>query len=310
MFFCQNGHIIREEEFKIEVSNRSFRYGDGFFESILFIDNQIPYLNFHFKRLVEASEVLQLKLPANFDILFLENTIQELASKNEIISGRIRLMFYRSGAGLYLPDENEASYFLEIKSLAKPDFSLSSIGLKIDVYSDVPKVASVISKFKSNNCLPYIMAALHKEKRGLDECILLNQFGRVADSISSNVFIVDKDEIITCPVEEGGVEGVFRNVLLRLLEQENLKFKIQKLQLDDLECADEIFLTNAIKGIQWVEYFNGNIYGNSISGELIHIINESLKRQVESKFNLSFCFYYFSLFVRIFWSPVFLSLRD
>lgn len=273
MFVSFNGSLIEDKNFKIGKENRSFKYGDGFFETILCLNGEIKLIDFHFDRLLAACKVFQYKVPKTFNLKFLKNEIVQLLEINKLSLARIRLMLYRQGAGLYQPKTNAFDYLIECIKISKSKYSFNEKGLEIGLFDEIPKCASSISRFKTNNCLPYVLAAVYKKQNQYDECILLNQFGRVADSISSNVFIVNNEIIKTPPIEEGGVEGVMQRNVIALLKESNFKIKFQKLKVKDLEDADEIFLTNAIRGVQWVEHFNENKYNNSTSKAIVDLLN-------------------------------------
>jgi branched-chain amino acid aminotransferase len=148
---------------------------------------------------------------------------------------------------------------------------LNSTGLEIDVFPDAKISCDKFSSIKSNNCLPYVMAAMYAKQHRINEAILLNPYGRVADTTIANLFIVHHKQLITPPLSEGGICGVMRKHLMKM----DLPFSIieKPLTIEDLENADEIFLTNAINGIRWVGMFRDSSYGNAsavIIHELLH----------------------------------------
>jgi branched-chain amino acid aminotransferase len=115
------------------------------------------------------------------------------------------------------------------------------------------------------------MAAMYAKQHRINEAILLNPYGRVADTTIANLFIVHHKQLITPPLSEGGICGVMRKHLMKM----DLPFSIieKPLTIEDLENADEIFLTNAINGIRWVGMFRDSSYGNAsavIIHELLH----------------------------------------
>ena len=117
-----------------------------------------------------------------------------------------------------------------------------------------------------------ILAAMigsgYAKENKLDDCLLLNQFGRIADSTISSVFIVKNNTIITPAITEGSINGVMRRHLLESLGSSDFKIQQSGLTIEDLEMADEIFLTNAIRGIRWVSNFRNNTYGNELTKEI------------------------------------------
>ena len=138
---------------------------------------------------------------------------------------------------------------------------LNSNGLIIDVYPDARKVCDQFSNIKSNNFLPYVMAALYAKNIKVNDCLLLNNFDRIADSTIANIFFIKDAVIYTSPLSEGCVAGVMRRFII---EKFSSKFAIieKPFSIDELQNADEVFLTNSIKGIRWVKQFRNTIYSN------------------------------------------------
>ena len=261
MYVFFDGEILEAEQVKLDLTNRSFRYGDGIFETIRMFNYEMPFLDKHLERLRNGLAVLHLSV----EIDFFENIKQQLinlAKKNKTPNARLRLMVFRKGGGLYAPETNASVVFIESKSLDADSFVWNDKGLKIGFYEDMKIQPSIISPYKSNNCLPYILAAIYQKNNELDECILFNESGNVADCIYSNLFIVKDNKIFTPEIGDGGVAGTMRASIIEILKKQNQEVQIKSINKKDLLEADEIFLTNAIRGVQPVrsllekEYFN------------------------------------------------------
>ena len=135
---------------------------------------------------------------------------------------------------------------------------------------------SPLSNFKTGNALPYIMAALYATEHRLDDCLILNTHNRVCDSIHSNVFLVKGMKLITPPVNEGCVDGIMRQQILRLAFQNKLTCSIKPILPDDVIEADEIFLTNVVKGIQWVSQLEDKTFNPLLTKELFGQLTEGV----------------------------------
>jgi branched-chain amino acid aminotransferase len=148
---------------------------------------------------------------------------------------------------------------------------------ELGVFDEVPKNYSSISFFKSANALPYVMAAIFKDDHKFDDCILLNSFGKVADAISSNIFWIEKNQIFTAPLSDGGIAGVMAKNLVALLKQRHVSVKERSIYSNELENADEMFLTNVSWGIKPVTKFHNKDFSTSQSKEIFHLLKEILK---------------------------------
>ncbi len=266
--------FYEENDVSIGLNNRSFRYGDGLFETIRVFDGKIPFLSFHLARLNKGLEVLGLELSYNYERF--ASLFFQILEKNKLKNARLRLMVFRSGGGLYKPVTKQAHVLIEAKSLETDFFELNKVGLNLGIYSEVPKTYSAISMLKTNNALPYIMASNFASENSFDECVLLNTNGNLADCIYSNIFMVKDNYIFTPPITDGAVAGTMQAIILQLAEQNNWQIHQVSLTEKDLLASDEIFLTNAIKGVQWVQSFGEKTFKNEFSLGLINLLNEKI----------------------------------
>lgn len=274
-FLCYNGKYIPAADPIFTADNRSFRYGDGFFETLKVYQGNVMLADLHFERMLASLHLLHFDIPSHFTKAFFVKQIIDLCHKNNVSHmARVRLAIFRSDGGLYDPINNLPNYIIQSWELSRTVLELNQNGLVTDIFPDVKKSCDKLSSIKSNNCLPYVMAAMYAKQHRLNEAILLNQYGRVADSTIANVFIVRDKIIYTPPLTEGGVCGVMRKYLLKA----ELPFKVQErpLDIDDLENADEIFLTNAIYGIRWVGLFRDSSYGNATAAILHEVLHEGM----------------------------------
>ena len=273
-FCCFNNTFISSEDFKVNSSNRSFRYGDGLFETI-FVSNQIPlFLPLHIQRLVRGMKFLHMNFPSNWTIDFFSNQICELTKKNNYKNARCRITVWRGGEGYYLPNSNQPELLIELTETENEYYILNQTGLKLGLFGEVPKMMHPISAFKTAQAMPYVLASLFAREQNFDDVVILNNEGRVADATSSNIFIYRDRKLFTPAIGEGGVDGVTKKVIITLCLLEGIEVSETKIESEDLLIADEIFLSNSINGIKWVESFQNKKYTNQFSTDLIFVLNE------------------------------------
>ncbi len=265
-----NGQYLNENDIQIPITNRSFRYGDGLFESMALFQGKIPLLNYHYQRMSSGLQALQMSW--KLDVLELETIITTLTRKNDCPNARIRCLLYRKGAGLYTPQVNEVGLLIECKAMNQNGFILNKKGLDIGLYTDIYKTPSPISHFKTNNALVYILAAKYKQTQALDDCLVINHVGEVIEAVSSNVFIIHKGIIKTPPLSAGPVGGTMRQYILDQLEQYGIPYKLINIHPDLLLEADELFLTNAVQGIRWVHAYGDKTYTNQQVQEICNFV--------------------------------------
>lgn len=270
-----NGEYHRTDSPVLNIGNRAFRYGDGLFETIHCYGTEPYYLDFHYKRLTKGLQLLEIEKPYSLSQVKLNEVITKLLNKNRHFgSTRVRVSVFRSNGGLYTPESNSASVAVESYPLDFRFYQYNQQGLMLDIYDDIAKPINILSSVKSCNALLYVKAGLYRKKNELDECIILNEYGRVAESISSNVFVVKKGEIFTPGLSEGCIPGVMRQVVINLARSLGYKvFDDVALNTKVFSTCDELFLTNAISGIRWVLGLGGNRYFNTVSRQLSAELN-------------------------------------
>lgn len=283
MFIFDNGDIIPLKHSNVSPHNRSFRYGDGLFETMFMEEGRIPFLDKHLSRIERGMQILKIEIP-NWNVNLITNISRELSVLNAVKSkAKVRLMVYRGGEGLYTPQHNQANFLIECNALTKHDFRLKKKGMNLGIYAEIPKNYTILSPFKTNNALPYILAGIYKKIHQKDECILFNQHARVADAIYHNVWGISDNKVMTPAISEGGVAGVMRAVLLELLQEHKIEVVETELPLEVLCKCEEIWLSNAVNGIEWVDNFEGKNYQNKLAIR----VSSLLAKKVMEKLNNS-----------------------
>lgn len=262
--FCiYNGHLINLYEPAISFTNRAFRYGDSLFETIRFTNGKVMFLADHVKRIKLGMTTLRMNVPAEFNTANIEHLIFHLISQNKIAGdARLRLTVFRNEGGFYTPDVNDISFLIEAEPLEGIGYQLNQKGLWVDVYAEIKKPITKISNLKTGSALLYVMAGLTKTSLRLDDCLLVNDNGNIIESINANIFVVKNGTLYTSPISDGCVDGVMRRQVLDLAAQNKILAFEQPLTVHTLTNGDEVFLTNAIKGIQWVGQFKNKFYTN------------------------------------------------
>lgn len=261
--------MVKEDAISISPNNRSFRYGDGFFETIKVANGKIVLGDFHFSRLFSSLLILGFDIPSQITQEYFQGFIEQLVIKNNHPKlARIRITIFRGDGGIYDPVSQYPNHLIQSWPLENSVNQLNENGLVTDVYLKARKVCDEFSQVKSNNYLCYAMAALWAKSQKLNDCLLLNPYNNIADSTIANVFIVVDGIIKTPPLSDGPVSGVIRKYLLKHISSLGLACTETSVTIDDLEQASEVFLTNAISGIKWVKSLGVKQYTNTLSAHI------------------------------------------
>ena len=219
-------------------------------------------------------KALKIEGYSQMDAWFLKERTADLARRNKVKHGRLRLTVYRDSEGLYTPTQNKMGWCLELVPMDEPRYFLNEKGLIMDLYTEIPKPTNYLSNIKTCNSLIYVMAGIYKTQNKLDDVFLLNQHGNLCEASSSNIFISYKKHLYTPALSEGCVEGVMRQVMIGIAKNNGIPLTEAQISPDILYEADEVFLTNAGRGIQSVIGFGVRRYFNGMCKILVEELNK------------------------------------
>jgi len=252
-----NGKFLPEEKAKISVFSGGVLYGEGLFETMRAYDGKVFRLQEHLQRMKNGAKVLGLAVPKQWENT--EKIIQKLVRLNNLSDAYLRLMLVR--------DEDKNSKIIiicrDIKSYLKKKNSWTCV----IVQSVRQNEYSPLSRIKSLNYLPLLIARKEAESKGADEGILLNTKGEICEGTRTNIFLVTENEKLNTPlIESGCLPGITRKAVIEIVKGLRLKVQEKKLKAEDLKRAKEIFLTNSLIGIMPVRKIDGQIVGKGKLG--------------------------------------------
>ncbi len=278
-----NGELKDAEAAIFTGHNRMFRYGDGLFESMRMINGKLSFSKKHMQRLLTGVQLLQLRLPDNFLTNSLDSWAKKLWDENGTPPGaRLRLSVYRNDGGYYAPESNDASWLLELWPMEQDQYAINEKGISVELYQDIRKPINKLSTLKTANAELYVLAALHATAMNVDDAVLINQNGNVIEATGSNLFAVKNGVLYTAPLSEGCVAGVMRSMIMEIAQANRIAVYEVPLPLSILLNSDEIFLSNAVKGITWVGAYRQKRYFSQTARKLNELLNKSVSIPAEA----------------------------
>jgi branched-chain amino acid aminotransferase len=274
-----NGHVLEPGAPEVTLLNRSFKYGDGLFETLRVYQGHILFLPQHLQRLNRGMERLGYAYEAATWLPAMTQALQRSLQLNQIDQhGRLRLHVYRAGPGAYAPLEDTPYYLIEAYALKHNPY-VESPPLHLTVYADWSIQPTPLSGCKTAAALPYVLAARHARQTGHDQSLLLNG-DHVVEADSSNVFLIAQQKLITPPLSLGGLPGVMRETIMQVAREVKVPVQEKKFRLRDLRQAEEVFLTNVVRGIQPVGQLDGHRYA-AAPGPLTSFLQNCLRQYIE-----------------------------
>lgn len=263
-FINHNGKLLHRDAAAIPVDNGAFRYGYGLFETMLVQNGAIEHAHYHMERLFDGMELLQLQTPVLLTEKKLDSLVLDTARKNNCLQlCRVRVQVYAGGGGLFGTDTIKPGFIIECFELNPEAIAWNENGLVVGIAEQLFKSPDMLANLKSCNALIYAAAARQAKANRWNDALICNTSGNIIESTIANIFWVKDGSIFTPPLSEGCVAGVMRR---HLLATNNITEA--QLSIDTLLDADELFLTNSIRGIRWVGSLGNTTYINTISHSL------------------------------------------
>jgi branched-subunit amino acid aminotransferase/4-amino-4-deoxychorismate lyase len=257
-FASLNQKILLPGEAKLPAISSAAFYGKGIFTTVA-IYRAKPFLwEKHWRRLNENAAAIGIDLSA-FREEKVKSALVEIIEKNGLGSGRARITFFDETAGGVWSIEASRKPSLLI---ATADFREAKV-LNLTVSPYRKSASSPLSNVKSCNYLENILALDGAKKSGFDEAARLNERGEIASACLANLFWIKDGLIFTPPLETGCLAGTTREFLI-----ENFPIEEKRAAAEELNDADEIFLTSAGIGVRGVSSFNKKILENSITHDI------------------------------------------
>lgn len=278
----QNLHIIHNGTIKdpnseiVSIENRAFQFGDGLFESICYSDNKILFLHEHFDRIKQSAQTLGFPFPYNWSPVYWEEQIHLLCHQNQLHNARIKILLYRAGSGTYTPSVNACEWIIRCAP-TQVLWNSNSQSLHLDFYTQYYKTQHPGSQHKTLSALLYVLAAHDAKSRNLDDIILLSDKGHISECSSGNIFWVIDGHLYTPSLASNCLPGIMRKAILKESNKLSIQTEEGLFEPHVLENAEEVFICNAIKGIQSVVKTGKNLHpSKEIALKLIHSFHSAI----------------------------------
>lgn len=273
-----NGNLTQNTDISIH-QNRAFLYGDAVFETFKILDGRVLFAEDHYFRLMASMRILRMEIPMHFTMEYMEKKVLELTNAHNIsASARARLTFFRKPGGFYLPTDNNAEFVVTADALPDAIYSFTHSEYEVDLFKDFYVTKQLLSTLKNTNKAVQITGSIYANENGLNNCLLLNDEKNVTEALNGNLFMVTGNKLVTPPVSDGCLNGIMRKQILALARKtEGLEVEERSVSPFELQKADELFITNVIKGIQPVTRYRKKEYANATASALLKKLNAQIR---------------------------------
>lgn len=270
MNVCFNGGFYPWDAPLLTAQNRSFKWGDGLFETMKVYRGKLLLQKLHFERLFSSLQLLGIEKGKDFTQEGLVQNIFELCTQNNCTAcARIRLAVYRN-------DDNSAGYLIEAIPLDEEINNWQPQGQVVVLYPYIKKSMDAYANIKSANFLPYVLAQKFAEEQNADDAIVLNSNNSICDSSKANIFLIKDKEIFTPALHQGCVNGIMRRVVIEEIKKLGYRLHHDEVKEEQLLEADEVFLTNAIQIIRWVGQYKESHYSCTHTRKIFEAVSTTI----------------------------------
>jgi len=232
----------------VSVMDRGVQFGDGVFETIACVNGRPRFLLLHLERLEFGCERLGIK-PPNLDEITAE--VLGLVSGVERAIVKVLVTAGEAVARGYARSGHETATRITIRyPWPHDDPAQLHDGVMARTLTSRLGENPRLAGLKHCNRLEQILARRELDNDPhLAEGILYSSCGNLVSGTMSNVFLVRESCLLTPRIDLCGVAGVMRQVVLREARRGGIPARECELRAENLQAADEIFLTNARIGI-------------------------------------------------------------
>lgn len=269
MFFI-NGQFLEEEEPCIHIQDRGFLLGDGAFETLRSYRGCVFAFSEHWVRLKKALDYLQIPLiiDQNEALSIVSNLLHKNRLQDKEAAIRITVTRGVSPRGLAPPDPIKPTFLITTHLYGKKEINSSSTA----TICDIPiNEKSPLTRHKTLNYLPNILATQKAKAKGFDEAILLNTQGHVVSASAANLFMFKDQRLYTPRLNDGALPGITRQWIINLAKSNNIPIAESLIKPESLFHADEIFISNSLIEIKPILLIDGEFRKQTIGEKTLFL---------------------------------------
>lgn len=228
-----------------------FVNGWGIFSTLRVQDGVMFAWERHWARM--ERDAARMRVPFPSDAKALEKRLYRLIDANHAANSTLRVLMIRNRGGMW---EGPTERAVETIAFTAPlnDWGES---VKLGLVPQARHAASEFAGTKYTSWSENLTRYERAHEQGFDEALLLNERDEVSECTSANLFIAKGEEVFTPPLRCGCLPGVTRALLLEEIRVPGIAVSEKVLYANDLESADEVFITSTTRDLMPVASIDG-----------------------------------------------------
>ncbi len=249
-----NGRFVDVRTAKVSVFDHGFLYADGVYETLRTYGGFVWQPGEHLGRMRRSAKMIGLDVPWTLEQM--ERWILEAVKRNGFRESRIRVTVTRGENGFDFGKAMKPTICIQVQKLVPQPGSVYQKGVDAVVF----RGKRILPEAKTLNLLPMVMAQRFMKEHNAYEAFFVDGKGNVKEGTVTNIFMVRKGVLVT--PGKGILAGTTRDVLLKVARRLRLKVRVRDIKLREMYHAEELFITNAPRGIVPVRRVKGYAIGS------------------------------------------------
>lgn len=262
-FAYVNGAIVPSEDAAVSVYDPGFLFGDGLFETMRAYSGQPFKMAEHLARLEKGLAALDIRNAPTQDVF--SEAIMETINVNGEGDCVVRLTVTRGA------EEPTVAVTTRPVAYSKAHYEAGIACITM------PETRGLLAAHKTLNCLPNRLAKIAAEEAGALEAIFVTADGLITEGSMSSVFVYSEGTLRTPDLSQGILNGITRRVTIGLAKEGGVKVAETSILRQNLDAADEMFITNSALEIMPVISVNGTNIGSGQPGPVTRRLHERYK---------------------------------
>jgi branched-chain amino acid aminotransferase len=272
-----NDRYMLKDEASISIYDHGFLYGDGVYEAIRAYDGMVFKLQEHLDRLFESAKSIKISLPVGKEEL--GRIVVDVLKKNQLRNGYVRIVVSRGAGRMGVDPRNCPKPTLVVMAEPRePLFGEKVKGISA-IVSSLRRTPSwsLDPRIKTLNYLNNILAKIEAIDADVEEAIMLNEQGYVAETSTENVFVVKNGVVATPHPSLGVLKGITRDVVIRIVKELGYPLEERSITVHELYNADEVLVTGTAAEVVPITKISGRTIGNGGIGPVFTKITNKFR---------------------------------
>ena len=284
-----NGKLVPFKDAKVHVLTHALHYSTAVFEGIRCYKtpngSAIFRLSEHVDRLFNSAKMYAMKMP--YTKKQITDAIIKTVKASTLKECYIRpIAYYGYGKLGLTPTQNKVDCSIacwEWKMGESKAGKFSGARCKISSWVRIDSTAQPMKAKAASNYANAALARVEALRDGYDEAIMLNSQGKIAEGSAENIFIVKDDQILTPPLSADVLEGITRDSVIKIIEENGGEVNETNVERDDLYVADEVFMTGTAAEVKSVTEIDQVVIGNGKPGKITKELQKAFTDVVMGK---------------------------